>query len=247
MDSTRRPWTRDEAMLVFRLYCEIPFGQMHRGNPAVVRMATRIGRTPSAVALKLVNFAHLDPALQRRGIRGMSNVSQQDREIAHAFVHDWEASVQNTAVASTSDAEDELPSDVPTEVLVQTRARLTQGFFRRAVLSAYDNQCCACGIAVPSLLTASHIKPWAVDATTRSSPRNGLALCALHDRAFDRGLITVLPTLAISVSPKLDVANPVSVLKAAFVELDGQSIRTPSRFLPESSCLEYHNQNVFMR
>lgn len=72
MTAPRRQWTRDEAMLAYRLYCEIPFGQMHRGNPRVVQLSEVIGRTPSAVAMKLGNFAHLDPALQQRGIRGMS-------------------------------------------------------------------------------------------------------------------------------------------------------------------------------
>ncbi len=234
-------------MLAFRLYCEIPFGQKHRTNPSVVRLASLIERTPSAVAMKLGNFAHLDPAMAQRGITGMSNVSQQDREIAVAFGEDWDGSVESTRTASIDApvSDEELPRDVPTEALARARVRLTQGFFRRAVLSAYDQSCCACGVDVPSLLTASHIKPWAADATARTNPSNGLALCALHDRAFDRGLITVLPSLLMAVSPRLETAADLPLLRVGFRDLAGQPVRLPSRFAPDATYLAYHNEHVF--
>ena len=43
---------------------------------------------------------------------------------------------------------------------------------------------------VPELLNASHIIPWSKDIARRADPCNGIALNALYDRAFDRGLIT---------------------------------------------------------
>ena len=71
------------------------------------------------------------------------------------------------------------------------RVRVNQHFFRAAVLSAYDYKRCITGLAVPELLVASHIIPWARDPKQRMNPRNGLCLNALHDRAFVRGLIFV--------------------------------------------------------
>src|SRR5438067_11978733 len=62
------------------------------------------------------------------------------------------------------------------------RVRVNQHFFRAAVLSAYDYKCCVTGLAVPELLVASHIVPWAADPKQRMNPRNGLCLNALHDR-----------------------------------------------------------------
>lgn len=50
-------WTRDEMILVLNLYLKLPFGKMDRRNPEVIRLASIIGRTPNAVALRLVNYA----------------------------------------------------------------------------------------------------------------------------------------------------------------------------------------------
>lgn len=72
-------WRREELILAFDLYCRLAFGKMHRNNPAVIELADLIGRTPSAVAMKLVNFASLDEAHQSRGVKGLSNASSADR------------------------------------------------------------------------------------------------------------------------------------------------------------------------
>jgi putative restriction endonuclease len=63
----RRNWTRDELIVAFNLYCKLPFGQLHAKNPRVVEMARALGRTPGSVAMKLVNFAALDPTHRHRG------------------------------------------------------------------------------------------------------------------------------------------------------------------------------------
>lgn len=54
-------WNRDQLKLAYYLYCQLPFGKFHHRNPEVMKLATLIGRTPSAVAMKLSNFASLDP------------------------------------------------------------------------------------------------------------------------------------------------------------------------------------------
>ncbi len=69
--------------------------------------------------------------------------------------------------------------------------RLAQRFFRRAVLASFDAKCCIAGIGHAELLVASHIVPWKQSREHRANPRNGLWLSRLHDRAFDRGLITL--------------------------------------------------------
>ena len=72
-------WTRDELLLAFNLYCRTPFGRLHRNNRDIIELASIIRRTPSAVAMKLVNFASLDPVHQRRNVHGLHNVSRSDR------------------------------------------------------------------------------------------------------------------------------------------------------------------------
>jgi putative restriction endonuclease len=56
-------WTRRQTLAALHIYFQLPFGQLHRGQPKIKQIAQWIGRTPSSVALKLVNLASLDPIL----------------------------------------------------------------------------------------------------------------------------------------------------------------------------------------
>ena len=59
----QRPgWTRDPLLIALRLYMRTPFGRLHGRNPEIIHLATKIDRTPSALAMKACNFASLDPA-----------------------------------------------------------------------------------------------------------------------------------------------------------------------------------------
>jgi putative restriction endonuclease len=234
-------------MLAYRLYCELPFGKMHKGNPRVVEMARRLDRSPSSIALRLVNFAHLDPAERARGVSGMGNVSALDREVVTTFANDWDAAVAQTSQQWDVASEAETPSAIETretEGTASVKVRLTQGFFRRAVLAAYDSTCCVCGISTARLLVASHLVPWAAAPAHRTNPRNGLTLCALHDRAFDTGLLTVTPSYVIRISDQLQADVPVA--RAAFADVSGSQIRRPTRFTPAAEFLTFHNKSIFL-
>ncbi|MXX40146.1 MAG: HNH endonuclease, partial [Gemmatimonadetes bacterium] len=89
-----------------------------------------------------------------------------------------------------------------TDRIVQTKTRIGQNFFRKAVLSAYNYRCCITGLSIPKLLVASHIVPWHIDSANRLNPRNGLALSVLHDKAFDLGMITINEDMTVRVSKK---------------------------------------------
>ena len=101
---------------------------------------------------------------------------------------------------SDDDLAEKLPSGKTRKT--ETEVRVNQGFFRSAVLSAYDKKCCITGLAIPSLLIASHIKPWAVSDpnTERTNPCNGLSLNALHHEAFDNGIFTIDTDYRVVVS-----------------------------------------------
>ena len=114
------------------------------------------------------------------------------------------------------------------------------------MLSAYDDKCCITGLGVPKLLVASHIVPWRADPANRLNPRNGLALSALHDKAFDLGLITLLPDLTVQVSPKYGDLED-SYFTAAIRSFAGSRIATPGKFAPDPEFLEYHRDIVFQR
>jgi putative restriction endonuclease len=81
----RRNWTESELVEVLDLYRQISFGSMHSRNQDIIALAERIGRTPNAVALKMVNFASLDPSLDQKG---MANVSRLDRQVWDNYQRD---------------------------------------------------------------------------------------------------------------------------------------------------------------
>jgi putative restriction endonuclease len=127
------------------------------------------------------------------------------------------------------------------------RARVNQGFFRAAVLAAYDEQCCVTGLAIPQLLNASHIVPWAVDTKNRTNPQNGLCLNALHDKAFDCGLLTVTTDLRVKLSDKLKTNRKDNAAREFLQKFEGVQIRRPRHFAPDAKFLQYHNENVFVK
>lgn len=257
-DRKKNLWTREQLKLAFHLYCQLPFGKLDMQNPEIITLANLVGRTPSAVAMKLVNFASLDPNITSTGRRGLSNVSAADRAIWDEFHADWEG-LDAQCIELISElggiviSDDEVnPSvdDIPIDYVGQVRVacvdiRIKQSFFRRSVLSSYQGRCCMSGLSAKELIVASHIIPWAEDSKNRLNPHNGMCLSAIHDKAFDRGLITVMPDMVIRVSHVVRKQEQESKLGALLVALDGKKITLPQRFWPSPEFLSWHNRNLF--
>ena len=253
---SRSGWTRQQLLVAFALYSRMPFGRLHAKNPEIVRIANAIDRTPSALAMKLVNIASLDPEITGTGRSGLKNASTNDRAMWDEMQDNWD----RFAVASDRATRDfeaiaeplggEVPVDdsgfpVGEDRVMHTTARIGQDFFRAAVLSAYSGQCCISGLSMPKLLVASHIVPWRIDSFNRANPRNGLLLSALHDKAFDIGLITIEENMTVRVSRKHAVRNDRFFSHS--IELyDGQPIRRPEKFRPDKEFLAYHREHVFL-
>ena len=79
-------WTREELILALNLYLKLPFGKMHSRTPEVIHLANLIGRTPSSIAMRLVNFASVDPYHQNRGIGGLPGGKKQVEPIWQEFI-----------------------------------------------------------------------------------------------------------------------------------------------------------------
>ena len=245
-------WSEEETILAFYYYCLIPFGKIHKRNPEIIRIAALLGRTPSSVSRKMGNLGHFDPELKKRNITGLSNASKLDAEVVARFFDDWEELsyrarlIEMSLSEITSEEGIILPNGSDREQLA--KARINQQFFRDTVLTSYHQKCCITGIDVPSLLVASHIKPWAVSnpETERTNPRNGLCLNALHDKAFDKGLITVLPDYTVRVSTHLKKERSNEGMDWLLL-CDKKQICLPERFAPQKEFLEYHNDVIFIR
>jgi len=248
-------WSREELIIAFNLYCKIPFGKIHIRNPEIIALAKILGRTPSAVSWKLANFASLDPSLKDRNIAGASHGSKLDAEIWGEFNNDWEKlgfESERLLAEKTGEKIEEITNieivDLPKagkERESVVKVRVNQSFFRKTVLAAYDFKCCITGLGIPELLNASHIVPWSKDEINRVNPRNGLCLNAFHDRAFDRGLLTITTGFVVRVSPTIKNLSGDKAVSDLLMQFDGKPIRLPDRFLPPPEFLRFHNENVF--
>ncbi len=232
-------WTRDQLFPALRLYFETPFGKLHHGNPEIIALAGRIGRTPSAVAMKLSNFASIDPEIRKSGRSGLGNASQADRAAWAEFTADWTEAVTMTEPPSP-------PETARTEIETLLKRRVGQDFFRRAVLGNFNNHCCATGVTETRLLVASHIVPWAADAANRLNPANGLCLAATHDRAFDAGLITLDPEWRWRVSNDL-LRRSAPATRALFEPLVNQPIRHPTNISLSAILATRHREAALSR
>ncbi len=84
--------------------------------------------------------------------------------------------------------------------IVEMRRAVRDAQFRRKVLTAYGQRCAMCGVQL-RLLDAAHVLPVGQPGSTDDT-NNGVALCALHHRAYDRGLVAFDPAYAIHVNAK---------------------------------------------
>jgi len=258
MATQRKSWTRDELLVAFNLYCRTPFGRLHYRNPDIVALAKALDRTPSSVAMKLCNFASLDPVHRARKIAGLRNVSSADRGVFEEFETDWEtlaaeseAALQRLRIRPSGPEGEESLAELgarvgDTEAVRNVRTRRAQSLFRATVLASYDFTCAISGIRVPALLQASHIIPWSREAARRVDPRNGIALSVLHDRAFDRGLITFDDDLRVVVSGRLRVGKPSEIYRVALLAIEGKKLRLPTRYAPDRAALAYHREHIFL-
>lgn len=249
----RRNWTREEEIIVFNLYCKISFKNSSKNHPDVIKIANIINRSPSSVNMKIGNFGSFDDNLKSKGIVGLSNASKLDKEIWDEFNGNWDALSYESeqlisAYSSNEVSETESVEGIPqgAERTVTIKQRVNQNFFRKSVLASYNHSCCITGLANDELLIASHIKPWKdSDENEKTNPSNGVCLNALHDKAFDRGLITIDKNKIVHISNDITDIFGGETVDKYFKEYNGKQIILPDKFLPDEKFLEYHNDVIF--
>lgn len=202
MKEVRKLWTRDELILALNLYLKLPFGKLHSGNTEIIHLAQIIGRTSGSVAMRLNNFASVDPFHQQRGIGGLPGGKKQVEPIWNEFIKNKDellfeserilATKENVAIekkfAELLKGTEHLKGEYK---LREVKTRVNQNIFRQIVIANYDNKCAITGIDIPDLLVASHIIPWSKNEKERLNPENGICLSPLYDRAYDKGYIGI--------------------------------------------------------
>lgn len=250
-------WSREETILAYDLYCKISFNKISQSNQDIKKLARLIGRTPGSVALKMHNLAHFDPELKKRNVSAMAHGSKLDEEIFREFCTDWTElsyqaqlikakyqGVQIQDIFKDSDIEG-LPCGEYRDKVI--KARVGQYFFRISVLNLYRGRCCITGMKMPELLVASHIKPWrdCDERTERTNPCNGLCLNTFHDKAFDKGFITLDYNYKLVIAEELKKISVDEKTKEWFLGYEGKKIILPDKFLPGKAFIEYHNDVIF--
>lgn len=250
----RNLWTRNEMILTLALYFQLPFGRLNHSTPEVMELAKLLGRTNNAVALRLVNFAACDPYIINSGRTGMPgglNICMPYwEEFANkkdALFLEAEKIKADLAKLSLEDSlhikENEL---VGKDKLAVVKQRVNQNAFRAMILNNYGCQCAITGIAVPELLVASHIIPWAENEKERLNPENGICLSALYDEAFDKGFIAVSPEdYTILLSRELKEYSKMDFYQQHFGSIEHERIMLPEEHIPNTQFLEYHFNNIF--
>jgi putative restriction endonuclease len=245
-------WTREQLLVAFTLYSQIPFGRLHSKNPDIIHYAGLIGRTPSALAMKLVNFASLDPFITESGRRGLKGVSNADRALwaemnqnTEEFDRQCQLAMEQLEKPVTALQDITAPDYSGRERTTIVKARVDQQLFRKNVLGAYEYRCCLTELEEPALLIASHIRPWSHAAEHRLNPSNGLCLSSLHDKAFDRGLITFNEHLELVLSPQIKKLKS-SISDVNFTQYEGRKLRLPISYPPDAQQLAYHRQHIFL-
>lgn len=249
-------WRREELIVALNLYWKVPYNKISgSSNAQIKQIAEIIGRTPAALAYKLMNFTSLDKERQFKGNKGKSGAGKLDATIWDEYFNQWDKlAFDSTEILSRytkkesfniNEEEDLFNLGLEKERLV--RIRINQSDFRMRILASYNEKCCITGIDIPTLLVASHIIPWSKNQDERLNPRNGLCLNSFHDKAFDKGLITINDDYRIELSPSIKKRRREISIHDFFIKYENQRISLPDRYIPDLKFLEWHKNNVFQK
>ena len=141
----------------------------------------------------------------------------------------------------------DIVDDISLQVNVISEKRHRDPQFRNTILAAYENKCAVCSFrAILNGYTigieAAHIK-WH-QANGPDIIENGVALCSLHHKLFDRGVFTIDDSLKVVVSEQV-YGN--ESFDEQMIRYNGKEIKKPLRptYYPKDDYLEWHVKEVF--
>lgn len=189
-----------------------------------------------------------------QGINAVRKISEKDFSIIQDYLIDFWLHEYESIV--TTDDDLEVQKVVISNILdgnycvddhySETKIRTRQQIFSKMIKANYKNKCAVCGIASKGFLVASHIVPWSIDHNIRLDPSNGICLCTLCDKAFDKGYITINRRYEIKLSPLIK-QDPVLLIY--FEKLKGKRVNLPEaeNARPKQDYLKYHRNYLFRK
>ena len=220
--SAAYPFTRLRADGVWRLDAEVPMD-----NVGPLRAAQPSGRFSDDIEHELQR--HPETALATARVLVTS--------------HFPESLVTDVLVAAGLDPERVLGGAA---ALPAPDARRRSAEWRISVVEAWDRQCAFCGYdgqlgGAQVGLEAAHVRWWSFDGPDELD--NGLALCALHHKLFDRGVLGLDDSSHLTVSAHFSARTPAG---RAVYELHGQALRPrPGTPHPAPRHIAWHSSEVF--
>lgn len=187
------------------------------------------------VAIQTILSNNQFVAKNKKGNNMYSNALKQFRYFKHSSTAVSDESIDyDSFIGTTTTGKTERESIV--------LSRIGQGQFRQSLMQKYSSRCIITGIDHPSLLVASHIKPWAASTNEeRLSVDNGLLLCATYDRLFDNGLITFEKSGRIFLSSFISEENKLRLGLKSGMCFTIKATEKTSHFL------QYHSDVLFIR
>lgn len=171
----------------------------------------------------------------KKGNNMYSNALKQFRYFKHSSTTVSDESIDYDSFIGTSTT-----SKTERESIVLSR--IGQGQFRQSLMQKYNARCIITGIDHPSLLVASHIKPWAASTNKeRLSVDNGLLLSATYDKLFDNGLISFDGSGKIYLSSFIGKENIQKLGLQSGMKFQIKATEIMIHFL------EYHSNVLFVR
>lgn len=258
MEKKIKLWTRDELIVTFNLYLKLPFGKLDARTKEVIHLANILGRTAGSVSMRLNNFASVDPYHQDRGIRGLMGGIKQVQPIWDEFFNDKDLLLFNSEKILAEKEEISLEVKFANSLkgtehlkgedkIREVKTRVNQSAFRQIVMGNYDGKCAITGIDISELLVASHIIPWSKNEKERLNPENGICLCSLYDRAYDKGYIGINHKLELLLSTDIKNRSKEPYYLKYFASLIGSKITTPRKYNPNKEFLDFHLDTIFRR
>ena len=117
--------------------------------------------------------------------------------------------------------------------------RVGHSKFSIEVKTNYKYTCAICGITETEFLVAGHISSWAEDHENRLNPQNGICLCSLHDKAFERGYIGLSDDFKVIVNLKVNKQSPLYINLKNY---ENKPIRIPKTGQPDINFLKKHRK-----